>query len=195
MKKKTVIFLSLIIAVVCCLALPGCFSAVLYEYAGEENGVSFYANKYTKQAFARPLAWDGDENSMVYTVPDTFNGYKVTQLGGNHGSGGISYFVVNLPAVYDGLESVTFFTNTPEEMTEENSEELVFTVNIGQNISTLERGNIVSYCGYGEAATRTIEKYYIVKLYFNCDSGNSTFYSRDGVLYYKSNDQKAEFKY
>ncbi len=50
------------------------------------------------------------------------------------------------------------------------------------------------YYGYGNRETNTVEQFYIIEFYYICSEENETFYSKDGVLYLKSNDEKAQFE-
>lgn len=193
---KKVLFSIFTFIIVCCISFSGCFSAILYERAGEfgeMNVIELYYNKYTKKAFASSFMWDGDESKMEITVPDTCNGCKVTDLGGYYGSGGICPFAVIIPDNYQDKESVCYYMTLPTDSNEENTEKITFKVNIGKNLKKLARISGI-YLGYGDKETFTVEQFYIIEFYYICSEENETFYSKDGVLYLKNNDEKAKFE-
>ena len=195
MKKKFKCIIAIIF--ICSVFCSGCQASVFYERAvgfDEINAIELFYNKYTKKAFASSYMWDGDESKMEITIPDTCNGCKVTDLGGYYGSGAICPFVVIIPEIYRDKEAVYYYMTLPAESNEENTEKITFKVNIGKNLKKLERISKDIYLGYGDKETNTVEQFYIIDFYYVCSEENETFYSKDGVLYLKSNDEKAQFR-
>ena len=196
MKKKIVIFLSLIIAVVCCLALGGCDTSFYYNDSTKtDDGVLIYYNTHSDKAFVARCEWDGDSQNMEFDIPDEISGCKVVRFGGYIGKGYPLAFTVSLPQEIGGLQENNSL-NVSQEEKEQKVQDLIFTINLGKNVNELY------YRGYSDeliysyaSADGSQTAFYKVSYNYVCSEDNSTFYSRDGVLYYKSNDQKAEFKY
>lgn len=136
--------------------------------------------------------WDGNENTMEYTVPDTYDGKTITTLGG--ASGKEHPFGVELPLKYKGKTGLASCQELPTTANSDNTFELTFTVHLGQNIKNLH-SLLSKYNAYGEAESGIADTFYVVNLYYICSEENETFYSKDGVLYLKSTNEKAKFDF
>ena len=140
-------------------------------------------NRLTGEAFAAVYEWDGREETMDFTVPDTVFGYRVTALGGYVGRGAPYAFTVELPESF-GHTRESFGEDLWDYAREKypNAEvvELPFTVHIGKDLEEIRQELFGSYYSF---TTEGHEVLYHVTLTVDCDPENKTFYSEDGVLY------------
>ena len=140
-------------------------------------------NRLTGEAFAAVYEWDGREETMDFTVPDTVFGYRVAALGGYVGRGAPYAFTVELPESF-GHTRESFGEDLWDYAREKypNAEvvELPFTVHIGKDLEEI-RQELFGSC-YGFTAEGH-EVLYHVTLTVDCDPENKTFYSENGVLY------------
>lgn len=180
--------------------LSACDVGRRYDNEAVIDGVVLLRNKTHKKSLAARCTWDGDAENMEFTVPDEYCGYKVVCLGrkGNPGfTGNPGPFDVWLPDELNGLERRGSYGFMPEAANSENTVKLNFVINIGKYVSELEQIGNGGLYGYGvknEDGSEDIRTYYRVKIYYNIDEGNSTFYSEDGDIYYKSNGQKVTYR-
>ena len=140
-------------------------------------------NSLTGEAFAASYRWDGSEETMDFTVPDTVFGYRVTALGGYVGRGAPYAFTVELPESF-GHTRESFGEDLWDYAREKypNAEvvELPFTVHIGKNLEEIREELFGSYYGVTPEGQEVL---YHVTLTVDCDPENKTFYSENGVLY------------
>ena len=203
MKKRNSVCLNLIITVIAfaAFALGGCDIGRRYDNEGVIDNVVLLRNKLYKKSLAAYCEWDGDENNKEFTVPDEYCGYKVKCLGkkGNPGfTGNPRSFMVVLPDVLNGLTQLTRYAFEPYDKNAENTIEIEFIVNIGKSFNEFVEINKTSLYGFGEINDdgRVIVKaYYNITTHFNVDIDNSTFYSKDGDIYYKSSGKMVEYSY
>ncbi|MDE7076192.1 MAG: hypothetical protein K2O62_02595 [Clostridia bacterium] len=148
-------------------------------------------NTSTKKAYVGHCHWDGDESKMEITVPDTYEDYKITSLGGVTSSKPL-VFGPEYPRELNGKVSGCSYFELPEEANSENTVELTVTVHIGKYIENLydRQWRYVEYTSEEDYNDRI---FYVFNYYYICSEENKTFYSKDGVLYLKSNDEKAKF--
>ena len=201
MKKKVLVFVtSLIFVVSCCLTLAACDNGNRYDNETVVDGIVLLRNKLHKKSLAECCFWDGDKDNMEFTVPEEYCGYKVKCLGekgrpgfcGNPGS-----FKVYLPRTLDGFDSIVQYHYEPDAATSENTTNLNFTVNIGKYVDEIEKIGKGGLHGYGfknDDGSETIKAYYRVTIFYNVDSGNSTFFSKDGDIYYKKSGQMVDYR-
>lgn len=140
-------------------------------------------NRLTGEAFAAVYEWDGREETMDFTVPDTVFGYRVTALGGYVGRGAPYAFAVELPER---------FGHTRESFGEDlwdyalaqypNAEvvELPFTVHIGKDLEEIREEAFGSRYAFTPEGKEVL---YHITLTVDCDPENKTFYSENGILY------------
>lgn len=201
MKKKILIIVtSLIFVVACCLALAGCDIGRRYDNETVVSGVVLLRNKLHKKSLAARCIWDGNTDNMEFTVPDEYCGYKVKCLGakGNPGfTGDPGSFGVRMPNIIDGYYMVNNYSSFPPMVSEADITIFDFTVYIGNYVNEIEQINKESFYGYGIKNVGTadvVENYYKIIIVYIVDSDNATFYSKDGDIYYKSNDQMIEYR-
>ena len=140
-------------------------------------------NRLTGEAFAAVYEWDGREETLDFTVPDTVFGYRVTALGGYVGRGAPYAFTVELPERFGHLRE-SFDTEDWDFAREKhpNAEvvELPFTVHIGRNLEEIREAAFGSCYGFTPGGKEVL---YHITLTVDCDPENKTFYSENGVLY------------
>ena len=140
-------------------------------------------NHLTGEAFAAVYEWDGREETLDFTVPDTVFGYRVTALGGYVGRGAPYAFTVELPERFGHLRE-SFDTEDWDFAREKhpNAEvvELPFTVHIGRNLEEIREAAFGSCYGFTPEGKEVL---YHITLTVDCDPENKTFYSENGILY------------
>ena len=140
-------------------------------------------NRLTGEAFAAGYEWDGREETMDFTVPDTVFGYRVTALGGYVGRGAPYAFTVELPEGF-GHTREGFGEDLWDYALEKypNAEvvELPFTVHIGKDLKEIQEEAFGSCYGFTAEGHEVL---YHITLTVDCDPANKTFYSENGVLY------------
>lgn len=140
-------------------------------------------NRLTGEAFAAVYEWDGREETMDFTVPDTVFGYRVTALGGYVGRGAPYAFTVELPESFGHTREgfgEDLWDYAREKYPNAEVVELPFTVHIGKDLEEIRQELFGSYYSF---TTEGHEVLYHVTLTVDCDPENKTFYSENGVLY------------
>lgn len=182
-------FAAVSVLLVLLIGLSGCTG-----FYGKNDGLSgclsVRVSDWKTRAFAAEYYWDGFTSAETLTidVPDEYKGTPVTALGGYIGTGVPTPFTV-VPSTNSQLEldhADFVVLSQLEDDTVINYEEIYFTVNIGKNlkeINSVIRRNIPIRMPDG---TVTV---YEIDYRFNCSEENRTFYSRDGILYNRSDDK------
>lgn len=197
-RRKFVWGVLLLIAIISVSVLSACDIGSRYGNWTTVDGVILASNKTHKKSLSSSCEWDGDKTNMQFTIPDEYDGFKVTDLGakGNPGfSGKPSDFTVRLPSELDGLKSCAGYGFVPDEMNAGNTVVLNFTVNIGKLVKTIDRLTKYEIIGYGVYDDAYIAQlYYKVVINYVIDAENETFYSMGGDVYYKSNNKIYDYK-
>jgi hypothetical protein len=152
------------------------------ESADLTGGQQYFYNPISRRAYAAQYNWDGRAESMTIRIPDTVFGYPVTGLGGFMGRGVPCRFAVCLPESYGVKHQFDpeLFEDERREHPNAQVVDLVFSVALGKNVSTVEAaGCDWAYCFDGDWTERICRIYYE----FDCDPENETFYSEAGKLY------------
>ncbi|MBR7063186.1 MAG: hypothetical protein IKI42_09160 [Clostridia bacterium] len=182
-------FVAVSVLLVLLIGLSGCTG-----FYGKNDGLSgclsVRVSDWKTRAFAAEYYWDGFTSAETLTIdiPDEYKGTPVTALGGYIGTGVPTPFTV-VPSTNSQLEldhADFVVLSQLEDDTVINYEEIYFTVNIGKNlkeINSVIRRNIPIRMPDG---TVTV---YEIDYLFNCSEENRTFYSRDGILYNRSDDK------
>lgn len=166
-----------------------------FECQAVEDGLELCCNDFTGEAFAGYYFWNGDLNDMVITIPDKYENYAITRLGGVVGRGVPSPFYVGLPDEYCNEAMTEVDPKDVSEWYPEGYEivELEFTLNLGKEVMELKL--ISDYYSMYKNEDGSYKLYHPV-YYINCAKENMTFYSDNGKLYYKKNDKLVtEFAY
>ena len=148
----------------------------------KEDGLTYFIDRNSSLCFVSGWTWDGNEEHMTITIPDTVQGYKVTQLGGYAGGGNGWDFCIMPPA--ERSEAFVEWTLN-KYLNEYKVVDMNITLILGKNVSKLEKIHCKNYTiGLDEKGERVC---YMPYVYVICDDENETFYSKDGKLYYRSN--------
>lgn len=194
MKRLSVSILCLILAFLSC----GC--SLWYSYVNNAIGPFDigYAENVRKAFFAR-YTWDGSEAGMNIVLPESYEGVKVTGLGGYTGRGVPSPFVIEfsdeLKEKYRSDAKMWARANCTVSISAEQStvRYLDFNLHISKNIEVLEyllAGGII--VAKYEVDGEIMYDIYVITCYVTCDENNRTFYAKDGKLYYRSGDKLVE---
>jgi hypothetical protein len=161
-----------------------------------EGSMGYELSSSRSEAMAREYFWDGDENNTVIDVPaELSDGTPVRKLGGFIGIGVPASFEIKYDEAID-TETVTgsAVTVNDAENTDDGKEEtavvykdIVFTVNVGRNITKMGVMNEYNICynitSHGIRQDDGTVLVYRPTLYFNVAPLNTAFYAEDGILY------------
>lgn len=164
-KKRYALLLLLALFAIALLPLAAC-------YDGVRDGDLFWGVG-GRDAFFGAWHWDGNRERMELTVPDEYEGKRVTALGGYAGRGYPCPFAVVLPETFLA-DAVT------DEPTGEAYETLVFTVHLGKNIEEVYASTFHYYDRNEGDESVTVYK---VVYRFTVDEENPVFTAVDGKLY------------
>lgn len=154
-------------------------AGIVYKRFGDASVVSF--------------KWDGNPDNMAFTVPDEFDGHQIKVFGGKYGQ----YRPFHIDIVHDDETfkcTKDLFDNYQLD-NDHTYDEYVFVINLGANISEI---NIIDENLYGVRETtddngNSIDEIvYRISYYFNVDPENKTFYSENGVVYWKDTNEPVE---
>ena len=132
---------------------------------------------------------------MEITIPDDYNGIPIKRVGGFSGIGVPSPFRIDLSQVYmnapEGSELDMIWSYPDDELSVAYTiENVVFQLHIGKNIEEIDFVFMDDYYPHiDEDGTVT---FYHPVVYITCSEENTTFYSKDGKLYYKSTNALVE---
>ena len=187
--KKTVAFLLLVSFLLCLSACDLDGVAYFYSYAGEYNGFGIDVNKLANCCFVSGYTCTEYTEGMEITIPDDYNGIPIKRVGGFSGIGAPSPFRIDLSQVYmnapEGSEFDMIWRYPDDELSVAYTiENVVFQLHIGKNIEEIDFVFMDDYYPHiDEDGTVT---FYHPVVYITCSEENTTFYSKDGKLYYKS---------
>ena len=173
------------------LLSAGC-SGSITGYAGREaevGGVRYQINERGKRAFAEQCVWDLDLTHLSFEIADTVEGAKVQRLGGYIGVGVPYPFRIEPER---GADCVASYDPSQESFDVPVTwQDLEFTVYLGKELDEIARITGPSYFGVKNPSGGI--DFYRPVCRFVCDEENKTFYSRDGVLYKRSDDTPVEY--
>ena len=193
--KKTVAFLLLVSFLLCLSACDLDGVAYFYSYSGEYNGFGIAVNKLANCCFVSGYTCTEYTEGMEITIPDDYNGIPIKRVGGFSGIGAPSPFGIDLSQVYmnapEGSEFDMIWRYPDDELSVAYTiENVVFQLNIGKNIEEIDFVFMDDYYPHiNEDGTVT---FYHPVVYITCSEENTTFYSKDGKLYYKSTNALVE---
>lgn len=190
MKKRTIntliiIAVSLIGAGI--LFIAGMIIAFTAWQSDSVGNLSVYYNKVTRSCFAGAFKWDGNQDNMVFSVPDEYNGISVKSLGGDYGRAPVMFYVQVPKEMHPKVTSSTFSAELAENI-DENTVTYTFTVKLGKNIKRV--GDGFAYDQYYMDENGMV--LYTVRVNFECSPENGWIYSKDGKLYNKITDSLIE---
>jgi hypothetical protein len=183
MKKMYVIGLLILVSL-----LSGCTT---YEHVITDTAFNYGYSNYYNEAFVGEYRWDGTEAGMHLSIPDAYDTYPITSLGGYFGSGVPTPFRIKFPDSY-GVTGMTSIE--PEEYPRyyENGYEIItltFYVSLGIYLKEAKNVMFEYYRSENEDLSITL---YQVYYYFEVDSNNPYIYAKDGKLYSIETDELLE---
>ncbi len=185
-------FLALAAALAASLLLLGGCSGSITGYVGREANVGrvhYQINERGKSAFAEVYAWDLDPAHHSVEIADTVESARVQQLGGYTGTG------VPAPFRIEPEQGAEFVVSGDPSLESHDVpvtwQDLEFTVYLGKEMRKI--ANVAEAPYYGVKNQSGGIDFYRPVCRFVCDEGNETFYSRDGVLYNRSDDTPVEY--
>lgn len=165
-----------------------------FEHVITETSFNYGYSNFFDEAYVGEYRWDGTEEGMHLSVPDTYETYPITSLGGFYGSGVSTPFCIKFPDTYGvtGITSVepeefpSFYEYGYEKFT------LIFYVSIGVNLKEAKNVRSEYYTSENEDLSTTLYK---VFYNFEVDSNNPYIYAEDGKLYSIETDELLEGLY
>ncbi len=150
-----------------------------WEVDTTENGIEVYYNKITRSCFVGSYSWDGNTENTIIVVPDEYENYKISSLGGVHGRGvPVNFSVVMPDEILEDVYSVSDESENIEAVT------YTFTVIIGKNMNNSTNFDYEDYYYNEDGSVR-----FIVKMNYDCSPDNKWIYSQDGKLYDKKTNE------
>ena len=177
------------------LTAAGCLN-VMQAYsladATTADGISYCTKKDSNsEAVVIGSWWDGETTEIVYEIPDTFEGRSIVWLGDKANG-----FEIHQPSEFvsydakDGKIHQRYETDPIADVNDTNLEitDITVTFKLGKNIKYI--GAIgPDYLALKNGDDLSV---YRVHVLFEVSDDNPTYYSRDGILYLKSNDEKVD---
>ena len=195
MKKITAILL-LISLLFCLSACDFADAAMFYTDSAEIDGLHIEINKIANRCFVSYYTVSEYTEGMTITIPDDYNGIPIKRIGGFVGTGVPSPFEIDLFEIYvnapEDSDYYTTYIDHPDNFNivdEYTVEEVVFQLHIGKNIEVVDFITNDYYPHINEDGSIT---FYHPIVYITCSEENTTFYSKDGKLYYKSTNALVE---
>ena len=189
MKKPLALALSVLIALLLC----GCtyndcetVSDMRFLY----GTYLFFGNYNPDGAAVSYYTWDGDPEKTDIVIPEKYGKQKIKCLGGYFGRGLPSPFFIDCSS-YLGIksdvdETVGSLTGSMDPSMIEPGTKVVytdFTIHLSKYIEKIyARADATVYTVRGEKTA------YCPRVSIICDEDNTTFYSKDGKLYYRQDD-------
>ncbi|WP_302625751.1 hypothetical protein [uncultured Eubacterium sp.] len=167
-----------------------------YNETIKENNIYFECNSLANCAYVSSCIWDGKDEHRDIVIPDEVNGKTVSRLGGFSGRGAPGPFRILFPDSYYLKKDGQQISYCMEESTlsdndfEYDIKSVAFTLHIGKELNKIVDIDMDTYYPKERGANKVT--FYHPVVYVLCDKENKTFYSRDGKLYYKSNDKLVE---
>lgn len=180
-------------ALVCFLVIPFMFVLTGCPDYTEDQAELIGNVKYCKshddnnKAIVYSVVWDGDENHTVFEIPDQYQGRNIVSLGGH-----VTGFQVQTDSKYwfynqqIGNKDDTNMVNVDDSTV---IKDIVFTLKLNQYVSRISGS-------YSSGAPKYLvfkkeSGFVMYRVLFNveCPESNNTFYSRDGKLFKRRDNQ------
>ena len=172
------------------LLLGGC-SGSITGYSGRDaeiGRVHYQINARGNEAFAEACTWDLDLTHLSFEIADTVEGARVHRLGGYIGTG------VPVPFRIEPEKGADYVTSGDPSLESFDVpvtwQDLEFTICIGKELNKISTVRDAPYYGVKNGSGGI--DFYRPVCRFVCAEENETFYSRDGVLYQRSDDAPVE---
>lgn len=191
MKKPLVLALSVFISLLLCGCTTYCYEDTVSDMEIMYGSYFMSMSEYNPGGAAVSCyAWDGDPEKTDIVIPEKYGKQKIKCLGGYWGKGAPRRFYIDSDS-YLGIKSD--LDERGDEMTQ------------GMNPSMIEPSTRVIYTDFTIHLSKYIEKIfartfgtvytvdgektaYCPRVSIICDEDNKTFYSKDGMLYYRQDD-------
>ena len=192
--RKILIF---ILSIVLTFCLSGCVLeeiCLLYSALQEKDGFIIAINETANCCFVGGYKCTEYTEDFEIIIPDNYNGIPIKRIGGYFGTGVPTPFSISLADLYmnapkDSDYNAIFHGNLNEFKIIEDYviEDVVFNLNIGKNIEIIEFVLMdVYYPHINDDGSIT---FYHSVVNINCSEENKHFYSKDGKLYNKKNNE------
>ena len=176
--RMTVLIWFVVLLFLCASFLTQC-SLMYGNREFVSDNLSYDTNSILNICFASTYTWPIGEKHVVLDIPDTYDGYRVTALGGYVGSGAPSPFMANLPNTLSVCSEDTLPNNA-------QIDQYHLVLNIGKY---LREDKLIVMDYYHKVGTN---QYVQVLVTVNCSPENPYFYSEDGKLYKRLDDSLVE---
>ncbi len=183
MKRKVFIkILSVIIITFTFLSLSACTG---YDKVSVGN-INLGYSKSRKNCYVSRIYYTlGEDTNMI--IPDTYNGYEITKLGGYFGRGVPDPFMIEISNMTWGheksLKNGDYGNNAIVT-------DIVFTITLPNYLKEIQNTNCdtIFYCSSNDSG-QTVYQIYRPVYYFIISASNSYFYTENGKLYKKDTDE------
>lgn len=192
--KKTYIALLLTFIII---FLSGCFledMSLLYSESGEKDGFYIAVNKAADCCFVGGYNCTEYTEQSEITVPDKYDGIPIKRIGGYYGKGVPTPFSISLADIYmnapEGSEYDCVFSGDIDDLAHGENyivEDIVFHLNIGKHVEEIQYVDMDNY--YPHINDDNSITFYRPVVSVTCSEKNKFFYSDNGKLYNKSNDE------
>ena len=182
-------FLAMILTICLTLCFSGCVleeTSLLYSDCTEIDGFYIAVNKTANCCFVGGYNCTEYTENLEITIPDDYNGIPIKRMGGYYGRGVPTPFSINLA---DSNLNACEYTDIIDEFDISEDyvvEDIVFNLNIGENIEIIEFVTDGYYPHINDDGSITL---YHPVVNINCSDENKNFYSKDGKLYNKKTDE------
>ena len=186
-KRKLILLICIIIPPILFFASVVMKWRDVIRYGDYELGINSFS------VCAGHIFWDGDVANTEFTVPDTYDGRKVTVLGDRDFP---LCFSVHIPSDVLGYDKVSVNKCIdPAKWPYEGGveyREITLTINIGKNISkisyvTFDEYRYITHSYQDENGDYKYDMVCKVLYYFKVNPENKTFYSENGRVYWRRN--------
>lgn len=189
------------IVVVIIFLLISCFSGCRSFTKANIDGQNIWVHPTENYAFAGTFFCEEYYEGIQISIPDDYNGIPITQLGGSNSLDKVDSFTIHISNQFlnvpeDSPYYGVIYTDLGNaEITDSYVvEDLVFVLNLGKNIQNIQLASFDRYFPSFDVTGSLV--FYHPVVYVVCSEQNDVFFSKDGVLYYKSTEsQVLEFDY
>lgn len=185
------------------LGLSGCIleeTSFLYTNRTSIDNFEIVVNNTANCCFVGPYTCIKYDKNYEITIPDYYNEYPITRIGGYYGKGLPNPFHVNVSEQFmnapegSRYDVICYIDGNDFNIADPYTvQELTFILNIGENIKTIENIDNPYYPHINDDGSITL---YHPVFYINCSTDNKHFYSENGKLYDKdTNELITDFDY
>ncbi len=192
MKKVSAIILTVFLAISLCACNTKGMS-LLYNETVQYDNFIIAINDFNDCCFVGHYTVEKYTDNMSITIPDAYNDMPIERIGGYYGTGVPTPFYIDLPEFLNAPEESSFsgiYGGHPDDFkldVKYTIVELSFRLNIGKNINTIE--NVANDLYYPHINDDDSITFYHPVVEIVCDENNKHFYSKDGKLYDRKNDE------